>query len=44
MESPVPEEGHESLGDMSEDGQKASGTLESPKATHSTGPGRLHPA
>ena len=42
--SPVPASGTENLGDMPKEHQGNAGTVESPKASHPTGPGRLHPA
>ena len=44
MDSPVPEEGHESLGQMPTEEQGSMGGLETPKATEPARPGRLHPA
>ena len=44
MDTPIPEEGQESLGDLPKDHQEQMGTVESPKASQPAKPGRLHPA
>ena len=44
MDSPVPQDGYESLGKMPQEGQESMGEVESPKASGPAKPGRLHPA
>ena len=44
MTTPIPQDGHENLGDLPKDHQEQMGTVESPKASKPAKPGRLHPA
>ena len=44
MDTPIPQEGHQALGTLGEDGAPSKGERETPKATHSAGPGLPHPA